>query len=52
MNGDEGGIFHMLSPEMRHSLLLVAREDAEKVRKYDVSALNEQRAEKERKEEL
>ena len=29
MNGDEGGSVHMLGPEMRHSLLLVAREDVE-----------------------
>ena len=58
-NGDMGrniggkqGLFHMLSTEMRNSLLLVAREDREKIRKFDASALENQRAEKQRKEEL
>ena len=37
---------------MRNSLLLVAREDREKIRKFDASALEKQRAEKQRKEEL
>ena len=48
----DGGLFHMLSNEMRTALLLVARKDAEKVRKFDTQALDKQRDEKERKEEI
>ena len=56
-NKDKGisknnGLFHMLSTEMKNSLMLVAREDRDKLRKFDASALEDQRAEKERKEEL
>ena len=52
MNGDEEGLFYMRSPERRHSLLLLTREDTDNVRKYYVFARNRQRAEKGRKEKL
>ena len=42
----------MLSTKVRNSLLLVAREDCDNIRKFDASALENQRAEKEMKEEL
>ena len=42
----------MLSDDMKTDLLLVARADAEKVHTYDIRALDNQRDEKERKEEV
>ena len=42
----------MLSQEMKNSLLIMARQDRDKVRKYDTSALEKQRAAKEKKEEV
>ena len=58
-NGDMGrniggkqGLFHMLSTEMRNSLLLVSREDRKTIHKFDAYALENQRDEKQRKEEL
>ena len=48
----DGGLFHMLSNEMRTALLLVARRDAEKVQKFDTQALDKQRDEKEKKEQI
>ena len=53
-NGIEGkpGLFHMLSQEMKNSLLIVARQDRDKVRKYDASTLEKERAAKEKKEEM
>ena len=37
--GEKQGLFHMLSQEMKNSLLIMARQDRDKVRKYDTSAL-------------
>ena len=50
--GEKQGLFHMLSQEMKNSLLIMARRDRDKVRKYDTSALEKQRAAKEKKEEV
>ena len=46
------GFFHRLPEEMRISLLYMTKEYAAKTRKYDNDALEAQRAEKRRKEEL
>ena len=46
------GLFHMLSTEMKNSLLLVARDDCHKLQKLDALELQKQRDEKERKEEI
>ena len=46
------GIFHKLAYEMRTALLKVAKDDAPIAQKQDKAALQKQRAEKHRKEEL
>ena len=50
--GEKQGLFHMLSQEMKNSLLIMAKKDRDKVRKYDATALEQQRAAKEKKEQL
>ena len=47
--GEKQGLFHMLSTKMMNSLLLVAREDREKICNFDASALENQRDENKRK---
>ena len=50
--GEKQGLFHMLSQQMKNSLLIMAEQDRDKVRKYDATALEQQRAAKEKKEQL